>query len=302
MLSITKLQNLKAIHNKFTHLGSYLFVVINHKTTKFESNSQHKRIDISYFLCCYQSQNYKIWKQFTTILWIIIFLYKLLSITKLQNLKAIHNWTIGISPFVIVVINHKTTKFESNSQRAVYGDGFRLCCYQSQNYKIWKQFTTHAVFAVARWKLLQSQNYKIWKQFTTCLFSSSSFSLMLSITKLQNLKAIHNLDEVACCVLVDVINHKTTKFESNSQQKTANLNSGYCCYQSQNYKIWKQFTTVVKHWISKWRMLSITKLQNLKAIHNNRFCASLSQVDVINHKTTKFESNSQLRTTFYTYG
>ena len=40
----------------------------------------------------------------------------LLSITKLQNLKAIHNenaYPLGLSA---VVINHKTTKFESNSQ------------------------------------------------------------------------------------------------------------------------------------------------------------------------------------------
>ena len=60
---------------------------------------------------------------------------------------------------------------------------------------------------------------------------------MLSITKLQNLKAIHNLDEVACCVLVDVINHKTTKFESNSQLILFVKDEHYSCYQSQNYKI-----------------------------------------------------------------
>ena len=42
----------------------------------------------------------------------------LLSITKLQNLKAIHNWCLNDTKFAIVVINHKTTKFESNSQRA----------------------------------------------------------------------------------------------------------------------------------------------------------------------------------------
>ena len=47
---------------------------------------------------------------------IVIITKKLLSITKLQNLKAIHNehrWFLRIG---IVVINHKTTKFESNSQ------------------------------------------------------------------------------------------------------------------------------------------------------------------------------------------
>ena len=41
-------------------------------------------------------------------------------------------------------------------------------------------------------------------------------------------------------------------------------------------------------------MLSITKLQNLKAIHNQQVETTLSVDVVINHKTTKFESNSQL--------
>ena len=40
----------------------------------------------------------------------------MLSIAKLQNLKAIHNAGQSIKPGVIVVINHETTKFESNSQ------------------------------------------------------------------------------------------------------------------------------------------------------------------------------------------
>ena len=41
------------------------------------------------------------------------------------------------------------------------------------------------------------------------------------------------------------------------------------------------------------RLLSITKLQNLKAIHNKSGCMKMDLKVVINHKTTKFESNSQ---------
>ena len=60
----------------------------------------------------------------------------LLSITKLQNLKAIHNSSlIEVSDFD-VVINHKTTKFESNSQQLLCCCVFCNGCYQSQNYKI----------------------------------------------------------------------------------------------------------------------------------------------------------------------
>ena len=143
-------------------------VVINHKTTKFESNSQHTKAVSITCKSCYQSQNYKIWKQFTTWSQTQWEGGKLLSITKLQNLKAIHNPAPQNMLNAYVVINHKTTKFESNSQLTHPVNGYCYCCYQSQNYKIWKQFITGNA---DEWTLL----------------------LLLSITKLQNLKAIHNL-------------------------------------------------------------------------------------------------------------
>ena len=60
MLSITKLQNLKAIHNSLERTTLVIAVVINRKTTKFESNSQPIYSLYIYKLSCYQSQNYKI--------------------------------------------------------------------------------------------------------------------------------------------------------------------------------------------------------------------------------------------------
>ena len=84
MLSITKLQKLKAIHNSNASTATTSPVVINHKTTKIESNSQRNRVDIR---------------------------------------------------TVFVVINHKTTKFESNSQLVTACDNRQQRCYQSQNYK-----------------------------------------------------------------------------------------------------------------------------------------------------------------------
>ena len=218
MLSITKLQNLKAIHNICYLLFFLHQVVINHKTTKFESNSQPLPPEAIKHSCCYQSQNYKIWKQFTTSLYDNKILVALLSITKLQNLKAIHNIKGLVKRNIVVVINHKTTKFESNSQQYQAIPMQHYCCYQSQNYKIWKQFTTAVL--VGR-----------------CVVP------LLSITKLQNLKAIHNTVVVGSSPNNVVINHKTTKFESNSQQVKTLMNLKVGCYQSQNYKIWKQFTT-----------------------------------------------------------
>ena len=167
LLSIAKLQNLKAIHNVFECLYNVHYVVINRKTTKFESNSQLLITIRAFSFCCYQSQNYKIWKQFTTWLRRAYEAHLLLSIAKLQNLKAIHNRVLFLVPCYYVVINRKTTKFESNSQRTWELAYRGARCYQSQNYKIWKQFTTN-------------------------LCPLFICKLLLSIAKLQNLKAIHN--------------------------------------------------------------------------------------------------------------
>ena len=60
----------------------------------------------------------------------------LLSIAKLQNLKAIHNDALKILADIAVVINHKTTKFENNSQPYTHIKSEAQSCYQSQNYKI----------------------------------------------------------------------------------------------------------------------------------------------------------------------
>ena len=61
---------------------------------------------------------------------------ELLSIAKLQNLKAIHNYLLTVDTYRKVVINRKTTKFESNSQRYSEKPLQSVRCYQSQNYKI----------------------------------------------------------------------------------------------------------------------------------------------------------------------
>ena len=320
MLSNAKLQNLKAIHNHKELRRKLTFVVINRKTTKFESNSQRWMLFGICQVSCYQSQNYKIWKQFTTELGLDGGELKLLSIPKLQNLKAIHNIGLPCRIFAIVVINRKTTKFESNSQHLGRDGEQRFRCYQSQNYKIWKQFTTTIIWSTNLYWLLsiaklqnlkaihnervilftkiivvinrkttkfesnsqqvspvklyhdgcyQSQNYKIWKQFTTRVIDNWDDTVLLSITKLRNLKAIHNRAGHSKTKNRIVINHKTTKLESNSQRVSHRKEKDLCCYQSQNYKIWKQFTTKVRLSTSIRLLLSIAKLQNLKAIHNS---------------------------------
>ncbi|EKY04082.1 hypothetical protein HMPREF9078_02404 [Capnocytophaga sp. oral taxon 380 str. F0488] len=51
---------MKAIHNTNKYSKHQAIVVINRKTTKFESNSQHRSAVPNFCNCCYQSQNYKI--------------------------------------------------------------------------------------------------------------------------------------------------------------------------------------------------------------------------------------------------
>ena len=189
---MTKLQNLKAIHNLIAELFTHKTVVINHKTTKFESNSQQPKRQSRHVSGCYQSQNYKIWKQFTTGVPLLPNRCRLLSITKLQNLKAIHNLNLGHLNLKGVVINHKTTKFESNSQRDYASKEAGICCYQSQNYKIWKQFTTNTVMKSPLPKLLSITKLQNLKAIHNALRGWRKGIVLLSIAKVQNLKAIHN--------------------------------------------------------------------------------------------------------------
>ena len=131
LLSIAKLQNLKAIHNTYFFKSWWFPVVINRKTTKFESNSQHKTKIQQIYNSCYQSQTYKIWKQVTTIVSGLLRWLMLLSITKLQNLKAIHNLGLLYLMRRRVVINRKTTRFENNSQ---YNVMIFICFLNNNSY------------------------------------------------------------------------------------------------------------------------------------------------------------------------
>ena len=219
-------------------------VVINRKTTKFESNSQLEIPVIDIDNSCYQSQNYKIWKQFTTENAPLTFSQMLLSIAKLQNLKAIHNKALDKHTLVIVVINRKTTKFESNSQRLGLFDYTVIVVINHKTTKFESNSQRWVPTKLLSLRCYQSQNYKIWKQFTTPWCYKIILIELLSITKLQNLKAIHNSCKSLIISISVVINHKTTKFESNSQREEAYGVIPKGCYQSQNYKIWKQFTTV----------------------------------------------------------
>ena len=165
----TKIQKMKAIHNQ-AHL-----LIINFKAVNY-------------------TQRYKKWKQFTTFLLQILPSLPLWTIhkdtknesnsqrtliclpitvscelyTKIQKMKAIHNMSPFIIPFIVavnytqrykkwkqfttlpIILNysqrlwtiHKDTKNESNSQQIYVRSASIIAVNYTQRYKKWKQFTT----------------------------------------------------------------------------------------------------------------------------------------------------------------
>ena len=93
--------------------------------------------------------------------------------------------------------------------------------------------------------------------------------MLYLITKLQNLKAIHN------------------------GNATAKRGGGlYLITKLQNLKAIHNALSIVAVWNT---LYLITKLQNLKAIHNNVDCGNCARHVVSNYKITKSESYSQQR-------
>jgi len=163
--------------------------------------------------------------------------------SKIQFLKAIHNnnrtWILNES----VVYDVKDTIFESNSQLKPYRcfDGYG--CLRCQRYNFWKQFTTHGLYL-----------FNFWWLFT--------------MSKIQFLKAIHNLVNINGMCWVVVYDVKDTIFESNSQQVAVWSLHNLCCLRCQRYNFWKQFTTLNERNISVHALFTMSKIQFLKAIHN----------------------------------
>ena len=90
-------------------------------------------------------------------------------ITKLQNLKAIHNGRISANALALVVSNYKITKSESYSQQSS-----DRSLQRSELYLITKLQNLKAIH-----NLTQTNGKRI---------------TLYLITKLQNLKAIHNIE------------------------------------------------------------------------------------------------------------
>ena len=246
----------------------------------------------------FTEQNYKNWKQFTTLCCIVFCICRVLLLnkitkiesnsqqqrksypranrcfywTKLQKLKAIHNMRVPRLVMSTVLLLNKITKIESNSQRLAFVIIHAIgCFYWTKLQKLKAIHNNAALHSFGIEGAFTEQNYKNWKQFTT----KRSVRLLMIVVLLLN---------------------KITKIESNSQQSSSNFSKAMRCFYwtklqklkaihnirthlevdgwgaftEQNYKNWKQFTT------------------------RGKYVYTIAQVLLLN-KITKIESNSQHR-------
>jgi len=267
LFMMSKIQILKAIHNRRRCYFQLAIAVYDVKDTNFESNSQQicpktsvtiavydvkdtnfesnsQLLDYANLFAssCLWCQRYKFWKQFTT------------------------------SVFWFFLI-------------------FR--CLWCQRYKFWKQFTTIERFLFTVISLFMMSKIQILKAIHN---SFSIFRLswkLFMMSKIQILKAIHNIGDNYPIKRPAVYDVKDTNFESNSQLFFPQLIQGLRCLWCQRYKFWKQFTTTLTVVSTPFALFMMSKIQILKAIHNGAFDSPLIPAAVYDVKDTNFESNSQ---------
>ena len=91
---------------------------------------------------------------------------------------------------------------------------------------------------------------------------------LFTMSKIQFLKAIHNSITPTTVTVFVVYDVKDTIFESNSQQTEPPLQLHSGCLRCQRYNFWKQFTTLEKERRKLVLLFTMSKIQFLKAIHN----------------------------------
>ena len=117
--------------------------------------------------------------------------------SKIQILKAIHNYYNATQAIFRLFLKVKDTNFESNSQHLAAKQVQACAVSESQRYKFWKQFTTF-------WGKLQKRIGLFLKVKDTNFESNSQLASQQLYSckscfwksKIQILKAIHNSDIV----------------------------------------------------------------------------------------------------------
>ncbi len=193
----------------------------------------------------YQCQRYNFWKQITTKRSCHIFIYCCLSMSKIQFLKANHNF-------------------------AHYGHVSLFVVYQCQRYNFWKQITT------------------ILSKFRTIiqLFINVKDTIFESKSQLKINSGIAN----GCCLSMSKIQF----LKANHNPLILDFRVGQVVYQCQRYNFWKQITTIGNPILCPLRCLSMSKIQFLKANHNQH--RDLIKLDYVVYQCQRYNFWKQITT------
>ena len=191
-----------------------------YENTNFESNSQQRCFFVKFWHRCVVSTKIQIlkaihnyffcWKHLTAVV---------LYLRKYKFWKQFTTFACLISVAKSLCCIYENTNFESNSQPRRRSQNENWSCVVSTKIQILKAI--HNCTSIKKKivnVVLYLRKYKFWKQFTTIKYSSMIFPLL-------------------CCI------YENTNFESNSQLQVFNVLGRCCCVVS-------------------------TKIQILKAIHN----------------------------------
>jgi len=174
--------------------------------------------------CCLRCQRYNFWKQFTTRMDELILDEELFTMSKIQFLKAIHNWWSTL-PLLFLLFTMSKIQF----LKAIHNKLARLISHNSVVYDvkdtIFESNSQHVIPDLRNnYSCLRCQRYNFWKQFTTIKSDYFHPIKLFTMSKIQFLKAIHNAFKLTMIVRIVVYDVKDTIFESNSQHKfTASL-------------------------------------------------------------------------------
>ena len=190
------------------------------KDTNFESNSQLTCCMLVCNACCF-------WK------------------SKIQILKAIHNFKSKVLVYGELFLKVKDTNFESNSQPGCLLPRPQGCCFWKSKIQILKAI--HNLLVVCSFVTLavsESQRYKFWKQFTTGCWLWSPHPLLFLNVKDTNFESNSQLPHRSIHIKASCFwKSKIQILKAIHNPSTKNQSPSLAVSESQRYKFWKQFTT-----------------------------------------------------------
>ena len=171
-------------------------------------------------MIAFTGQRYKIWKQITTLLRVVVRLFSLLLLVKDTKFES-KSQHLSLDPRSKSYCFYwsKIQNLKANHNDISPGVPHHYIAFTGQRYKIWKQITTTSDGEVERiGLLLLVKDTKFESKSQRINFSSFMARDCFYWSKIQNLKANHNVLSTAAAAFA-------------------------IAFTGQRYKIWKQITT-----------------------------------------------------------